>query len=302
MNKNILGFCIGIVFCTSLSLNAQHASTPTVKSEGRHGRIEQEREYKGDIIRFFNKEGVKTKEFRSETTEAKASIAKGKPFDSSRFEIPLSSATAALVERVRKHNPKRDILVIKTKTQDVEASANKKFAIIAESYSVSMDFADASDSEQSDTPVEAYGESTVYDSDGKVVVKITDADGYEPRVSSTGQYFVLTSPNQRGRIILNSKKEVLAELPYSNPTFAMVNVYFSDTDKFIILAELTNEYAWAISVFDTQNLKLELRKLTIPNDILKRIENLDISEEKREMTIVHTYHVLGKIKVDRIVF
>jgi len=290
--------------------NGDHKDKPGYKVEGatnavggvatdkikpKHGRMEQAHEYNGDVIRFFDKDGVKIKELRGEVTETKTDIAKGKHFNPANFKISLSTTMAAGVDLARNNNLGRDMFVLKTGAKDIRTNANKSFVVVDESYAYSIHLTSASDSEELVGPVEDEIFSTVYDSDGNEVVRITDADGYNPRVSNTGKYLVV---EKEGTKVINQKKEVLAYVPFSE-----METYFSNTDKYIILVEFTHpEHNRAISVFDTQNSKLELRKFIVPNATLQGIESLDISEEKREMTIVHTHYVTEKPKVDKIAF
>lgn len=286
-------------FAVVVVAQAQVPSTTTAIPHSKGGRMEQVYKNGRKIVRFFNKDGHLTKELKSETIETKADIAKGKSFDPSSFKISLSSTMVAGIELARKKYPGRDMFVVKTNILEVRASANEKFIIVDEYYTADIDFADASDSEVLPAPGEADRESRVYDSEGNELVKITDTDGGVLQVSNTGKHIVLNGPESGGIRVLNLSKAVLADLPLSDP-----NIYFSDSDKYIIFAELTPEHDWSVSVFNTHNLAFERGKLVVPNATLQGIESFNISEKQRKITIVHsrTHSLTEEPKVDKLVF
>ena len=284
MNRNILGFCIGIVFCTSLSLNAQQVSTATVKSEGRHARIERITEKGHDIVRFYNKDGKKTKEVQLGEIEKTARLGKNKSFNAATFELKISSTLAGKVESLRKRSG-RDIEVMRRTSKEAETSENGKFLVVEDSQGDFIDYADATEGESSGEVAESVMSNTIYDLQGKQVLTISNEEGWHPRCSNTGKYFVVTLGESAGLAILDIQKNRLAEVSFVGP------VYFSENDRYILLVDDLGEAGKAaITVYNTESKELELRKVIVDVMVFRGVDFANVSEDRREMTIQHVWN------------
>ncbi len=261
-------------------------------------RIEEVFENNHKVIRFHDKSGKKVKELGVGETEIRTHIGKEKVFDRSGLKVNISTAVAEAIESLRKHSG-RDIEHVRQESNSARISDNKKYLVLEESRLDFVEYADIkSDSEYAEDPVENTSIARVYNAEGKEILTLNNTEGWNPLVSNTGQFFAVTVGESEGLKILNLRKEILAEVSFLGPTF------FSDNDRYILLVDdLIPGGKAAISVFDTKENKFELNKLTIPNSAFKNIEKMNISEDKREITIIHFWDIkTRRVKTEKLQF
>lgn len=289
----------GMAQSTIPAAQQQPVSSGAIKADSKNTRVKRMLGRDRKALKFFDKEGKQIKEISLVGKKTKIRISKDKPFSSKGFEIKISTNVEAAIEEMRKSSG-RDINFGRSETITAAFSPNKKFVYTYYRYIEGINFADASDSEISDEPIDYGGITTVYDLEGNGIVEMRNDEGIWPIISNTGQFFVVVNGDDTAQRIINRRKEILAEVPrYSGKTL------FSDNDRFIIMADKNwlDPDNWAISVFDTQNNKLEMRKLVVPDSVLSYVEKTEISESKRELTIYHYVPEVNKDKaIERVSF
>ena len=260
------------------------AATETVKSKRR---IAEVFENGHKLIRFYDNDGKKKKDINLDQKETKIRISKDKAFDASQYKIKISAEVMEAIKESRKRD-NRDVELFRREFRETSFSGNNKFVAVEDGYLDFMEFADASDGELSETPVETDRVTTVYDSDGNKILELNKNDGWQPIGSNAGQFFIVTIGEYGKYRIMNRKKEILAEIPYFSG-----GAFFSERERFIIFEEMTyGSDKSSLSVFDTQNNKFELEKIVVSNLVFKNVEKMEILEDKREIIILHTqFHV-----------
>ena len=263
-------------------------------------RIEEVFENNHKLIRFYGKDGRKTKDINLKQKETKIRISKAKDFNPSGFKIKISSVVIAVIEENRKSYG-RDISFTRQESRTAHPNQNGRFFAVDSSYLDFVEFADARDGELSGDPVETDRVTAIYEQYGTKIFELNRSDGWQPIVSNTGQFFVVIfGENEKTRII-NRNKEVLAEF-----NGVVRPVFFSENDKYILLVYFNpnDETGTAtLSVFDTTKNKLELKKIILPWSTFAANESPEIYEDTRTMIIRHAWEPATKeAKVDTIQF
>ncbi|MCM2267180.1 MAG: hypothetical protein NDI60_05320 [Elusimicrobiales bacterium] len=298
MKKAIL-FAGALYGCMTL-LHAQ--ARPVAQKEadgnikGKGPRIERAIEKGKEILRFHDVKGRKTREISIENKNTQIRVSKSKPFDHSRFKIRISTQVADAIENTRKRTG-RDISVTRREEREMSIERGGKFAIVSVHSSDFVEVADPLDSERAEDPVEASSEFSVYDAEGNDILTLEN-HGDGATISNTGNYFLVLN-GSGGEHVINRSKEVLAEIP-----FVVYQAYFSPNDRYLVLVELSAASSECpISVYDTVNKKLELRKLSVDKMVFQSVDEIDISEEKREIVIRHLWDwKTRKVKTETFVF
>lgn len=268
------------------------------QAAGPKYRIEEVFENNRKLIRFHDKAGKKIKEIDLGSKETKIRISKERIFDRNGFKVNISTEVAEAIESLRKRSG-RDVEHLRQETLEGWISDNKKYLVLEESRLDFVEYADIkSDSEFAEDPIETGSITRVYDTDGKEILTFTEDEGRGATVSNSGNFFLIAYGDVGGRII-NSRKEVLAEIPFN-----ATSGYFSDSDRYFLLVNDSIPWGKAtISVFDTKENKLELEKLEVEAAVVRGIKKVEIFELQRELVITHSGDVKTRtIKVDRIRF
>lgn len=281
MNRKIICFCIGAIFCTAMQLCAQQSSTAAIKTEN-HGRIERVEKNEQEVVRFFDKDGKMTREMQLGVFETKARLKKDKAFDSATFGMKISTTLASALESGRKHFGK-DMEVKRRISKSAYASANGNYLVVEEHRADFLNYVGVTESESSGEAVEAEKNISIYDLSGNEVFKVGPDEGFGASISNTGDY-IFVGVEGIGQKVFNQNKELLATIPINSG-----NQYFSENDKFVIFVERTSSDMCAISVYDTKENRFELRKINVDAMIFQGIKWVKISETERRMTIQHIW-------------
>lgn len=299
--KSLIALLLISALATVLPAKDTEPSTAKTKEAAQVAkpkqRIEEVFKNNRKLIRFHDKNWEKTKEIDLESKETKVRINKDKVFDPSSFKLKISSQIAGTIEETRKSSG-RDVELYRSESRKASFSGNKQFVVVEDGYLDFVDFADSSDAERSEDPIEIQQTDTVYNLDGIEIIKLTREEGGVAAISNTGEFLVLVT-GEAGERLINRKKEILAEIP-----FHADGIYFSANDRFIVFTKLTyGSDKCSISIFDTHNNKLELEKLVVSNLVFKNIERMEISETKREIIIQHSWDIKTKqVKTDKLQF
>lgn len=262
----------------------------------KEGHIEHGSESGHEVFRFFDKGGVKRREIRLGQKTLKAKLDRNTPYNAATFGLKISSDVARWLEAARKKSD-ADMEVERRFSKYAEATPDGKFVVLQDRRDDFLKFADGRVTELYGEAVERESQTTVYDEDGNEILQLTDSEGWHPRVSNTGRYFVVTIGDSKGLRILNRDKAALAEVPFVGP------VYFSDTDRFILLVEWVPSGKASISVYDTVNKKLELGKILVARSTFQSINTVTIIEGNRTLIIKHAGDVKTRqIKTDKVQF
>lgn len=281
--KKLMLFVGTLCVCAALSYG-QGKNDDAKDSRSKRPRIEQTRDNDHEVIRFYDKAGKKTKEFQLGQTETRVVLKKQKAFNAASFGLKISTSVAELLEAGRKRSG-RDMAVKRRISKHASVTQDGKYVVVHDSRGDFLEHADGRDVENWEYPeaVETEDSETVYDSDGREVLRLSENDGHGISVSNTGKYFAIGYGDTGGRII-NAQKEVLAETPFMEN-----NLYFSENDKYIIFVEGGGIGGATISVYDTENKKLELRKLVVNGSFFQGIDEIKISEPNREIIVQHIW-------------
>ncbi|MCX5791790.1 MAG: hypothetical protein NTY45_06155 [Elusimicrobia bacterium] len=285
---------IGILLVITAHIRiASGKDVPPQSLETSKQRIEKVAENGNSFIRFYDKDGERLKEIKLGETDVKARLKKNKVYDSATFGLKVSSTVAKALE-----SSSRDMLITRRETREAMINKGKNCVLITNLRNDFVDYADIkSESEYSEDPIETELISTVYNSDGGELFSLTGLESNVVAMSNTGKFFVTLIDGVEEQIV-NSQKELLAKIQYADG-----GIYFSESDKFLILIEKLPPKSAAVSVFDTKANKLESQKIILEASELKNIKTLEISEKEREIIIRHIGDVkTQEAKVTRIKF
>lgn len=246
-------------------------------------RIEEVFENNRKLIRFHDKDGKKIKEIDLEQKETKIRINQNKPFNPSNFKLKISSQIAETIEEIRKSSG-RDVELYRSEYKEVSFSGNKQFVVVEDGYLDFVDFADASDGERAEEATESVRVTTIYGQEGNKIIELSKADGWQPIVSNTGEFFIVTIGEYEKHRIINREKETLAEVSYHRG-----NKFFSTHDRYILLEnepEGSEHCEWTI--YDTKERKLELGKVLL-KECSGDVNKIEILEDKREIVMRHEW-------------
>ncbi|MHB0997513.1 MAG: hypothetical protein ACYC2I_14200 [Elusimicrobiales bacterium] len=312
MNRNVLWFWMGAMFCVAMPLCAQGSkkhyaqakqnSVVTDAGSGnpqpKQGHIERLFDKDHEVIRFMDKDGKKTKEINLQAKETKIRIGKTEFIDQKKLGISPKVLTE--IEEIRKSND-RDVVFSRQESREARFNQNEKFLIVEDLYLDFVELADARDAELSGDPVETGGQVSIYGNDGNKIFEISKNEGIRPIVSNTGQYIVMLSNEEKQNKIYDTAKKILAE--FDGPTGPL---FFSQNDRYILLVHFNPDDGTgmaALSVYDAVKSKLEYKKIMLPWGTFSSNETPDIQENTRTMIIRHEWDPARKAaKTDRIRF
>lgn len=278
-------------------------ATDTQKNSGEgsgKAHIEDVTENGHRMLRFFDKDGKKAKDIPFESKDVSLRVQKGKPFTPAAYKIKMSTQLAQDIGDMCKVSD-RDVALIRKESKEANFVRDGKFLVTEESVSDFLEPADADDSERAESPAEFSQISRVYDRAGNLILELPREEGWQPVVSNTGQYFVVTVGEYQKSKILNRSRNVLAEFDGS-----FGPVLFSRTDRYILLVQYRPEDRTGtafISVFDTNTNKLGLKKIPVPWSVFASNETPEIQEDTRTLIVRHAWDPGTKAaKVDKVQF
>lgn len=300
MNRNLC-FCIAFMLCTVLPLHAQDKSPDGVKkAEPKRGRIERVKEKDDEIIRFFDKDGKKTREVRLGERTHKVRINKSKRFNRASLKVNVSKKVADIIESARKESG-RDIELHRQESHWSSMSGDGNFVSVIDNYADYIEVADARDDERSEGATEIASTTTIYDLAGNKILELSKDEGWQPVVSNTGQFFVVTLGEYEKSRLIAQDKRVLAEFDG-----VVAPVFFSMNDRYALLLHFdpqADSKNALLTVYDTLADKLESKKLSIPWRIFSSNETPEINEETRTIIIRHKWDSIKKTsEVDTVHF
>ena len=297
MNRNISCFWMCAMFCAVMPLCAQgsekhyaQAKQNSVVTDAGSGNPQPKREHiehlfdkDHEVIRFIDKDGKKTKEINLQAKETRIRIGKTEIIDQK--SIGISPKVLTEIEEIRKSHG-RDIVFSRQESREARFSQNEKFVIVDDLYLDFIELADARDAELSGDPVETVGKTRIYNAEGNLLCELARTDGWQPVLSNSGEYLIVTIGDYEKHRILNLQKEILAEMPYHNG-----NKWFSPNDRFILLEDRP-QYSEksSITVYDTKKKKINLNAVVVDGRIFTEIESMRISEGNRTVFIKHLWN------------
>lgn len=270
------------MFCVAMPLCAQQK----IKEAGKHGRIERVKENDYEVVRFFDKSGKKTREIQLKEDDLKIRISNKNAFKSSDLEIKISPTVESAIREMREMDNKRDVQLHRRISRDSWFNGNGRFLIVEEGYADFLRFADSKDGESSGEPTETESVITVYDQNGAKLLELPKSEG-AVSVSNTGNFFVVTVGEYEKTKIMDKDKHSLAEFAFHG------NYYFSETDRYILLVYFNpeeNANDAALTVYDTKENKLELKKVILPWRIFASNKTPEINENTRTMIIRQSWN------------
>lgn len=285
------------IFCAAMPLCAQSSEKHYVQSkqnsavtgagsgntQSKRGHIERLFDKDHEVIRFIDKDGKKTKEIAIQTKETRIRIGKTELIDQK--SVGISPKVLTEIEEIRKSHD-QDIVFSRQESREARFSQNEKFVIVDDLYLDFIELADARDAELSGDPVETVGKTRIYNAEGNLLCELARTDGWQPVLSNSGEYLIVTIGDYEKHRILNLQKEILAEMPYHNG-----NKWFSPNDRFILLEDRP-QYSEksSITVYDTKKKKINLNAVVVDGRIFTEIESMRISEGNRTVFIKHLWN------------
>jgi len=288
----VVAFFVGAVVA-----QAQPPAESSRSQNLKNGRIGRASEKGKTVLRFVDKDGKRIKDIDIEPKETNIRISKNKVFDPADFAVKISTRGVEHLKKMRETG--RDVVFTRREGKEISISRNGRFVAVEESVSDFSDYADANDSERGEGPDEYAAVSKIYNLDGDVILELSMAEGWQPVVSNTGKFFVVTVGEYGKQRIINSSRVILAEIPYH-----IGGKFFSENDRYILLAnKIHGTDLCELTVFNTSDNKLELKKSVLPWSTFQGIEKLEISEKDRIMIIHHTWDpAVKEAKVDTVRF
>ena len=202
---------------------------PAAKAAPSHGRIERVKESGNEIIRVFNKDGEKIREFHLGMKDVKVRVSKKQKFNPSSISVYISSRVADAIENTRKESG-RDVVLYRRESHWSSLGGNGKFVAITDDYADFVEVSDALDGERTEEATEISNTTSVYDSEGNKILELNKEDGWQPVVSNTGNYFIVTVGEYERHRIINRQKKLMAEVDYHSG-----RKFFSSDDGFVFM-------------------------------------------------------------------
>lgn len=257
-----------------------NVGSTVVKVEPKRGHIERVKEKGHEVIRFFDKDGKRIKELNLEKKDIKIIVSRSKRFYPLGFKVNISTWVAEVIENARKEFG-RDIELYRQESHWSSLSGNGKFMVITDDYADYVELADANDSERADGATEIRNITTIYDLEGNKIIELPKEEGWQPVISNTGQFFVVTVGEYERHRIVNRNKKIIAEFEYH-----VGNKFFSENDVYILMTnKIPDSDLCELTVFNTRENRLELKKTILPWNTFQGIEKNEIFEDTRIMVI-----------------